>query len=46
MCSARIATIDKARGNLLQHADGLGNLLFERRQRQKPRFRIAAAFSP
>jgi len=33
---ARIANVDKARENLLQHADGLGNLLFERRQRGKP----------
>jgi hypothetical protein len=33
---ARIATIDKARQNLLEHADGLSNLLFERRQRGKP----------
>jgi hypothetical protein len=33
---ARTATIDKARENLLQHADGLNNLLFERRQKGKP----------
>jgi|GEM_PF-6067428 hypothetical protein len=33
---ARIATIDQARENLLQHADGLNNLLFERRQKGKP----------
>lgn len=32
---ARTATIDKARENLLRHADGLNNLLFERRQRGK-----------
>jgi hypothetical protein len=32
---SRIATIDKARDNLLQHADSLNNLLFERRQRTK-----------
>jgi hypothetical protein len=33
---ARTATIDRARENLLQHADGLNNLLFERRQKAKP----------
>jgi hypothetical protein len=32
---ARTTTIDKARENLLRHADGLNNLLFERRQRGK-----------
>ncbi|MBZ5701019.1 MAG: hypothetical protein LAN84_04160 [Acidobacteriia bacterium] len=32
---SRTATIDKARENLLRHADGLNNLLFERRQRGK-----------
>jgi len=32
---ARTATIDKARENLLRHADGLNNLLFERRQKGK-----------
>ena len=31
----RSATIDKARENLLRHADGLNNLLFERRQKGK-----------
>jgi hypothetical protein len=32
---ARTATIDKQRENLLRHADGLNNLLFERRQQKK-----------
>jgi hypothetical protein len=32
---ARAATIDKARENLLRHAEGLNNLLFERRERGK-----------
>src|ERR1051326_2249867 len=32
----RIATIDKARENALRHADGLSNLLFERREKAKP----------
>ena len=32
---ARTGTIDKARENLLRHADGLNNLLFERRQKGK-----------
>lgn len=32
---ARAATIDKARENLLRHADGLNNLLFKRRQQAK-----------
>lgn len=40
---ARIATIEKARENLLEHADGLGNLLFERREKAKPQDR---AFAP
>jgi hypothetical protein len=33
---SRTATIDKARESLLQHADGLTNLLFERREKGKP----------
>jgi len=33
---ARIANVEKARENLLQHADGLNNLLFERRQKSRP----------
>ena len=33
---ARTATIDKAREDLLRHADGLSNLLFERREKAKP----------
>ena len=32
---SRSATIDKARENLLRHADGLNNLLFERREKGK-----------
>jgi hypothetical protein len=38
---ARTATIDKARENLLQHADGLNNLLFERRQKSKAAHGVA-----
>ena len=35
---SRLQAIEKARANLLNHADGLNKMLFERRQRAKPAF--------
>lgn len=34
----RLQAIEKARANLLAHADGLSKMLFERRQRAKPEY--------
>jgi hypothetical protein len=36
----RIATVEQARENLLRHADGLNNLLFERREKAKPQSQL------
>lgn len=43
---SRLQAIEKARGNLLAHADGLNKLLFERKQKARTRGSTNAAATP